>query len=83
LNWHTAVLQAEKGGPAVERLFEDWAPPSPTAWTLFTILEAKDWKHLPNGGGWCDQDEGLMEEIALLSQLSYLTEAEVRGPSHA
>lgn len=80
-DWHRAKLEAEKGGgPAVDALFDDWLPTNPkAARTLFMLMESTDWRHLPMDGGWLDQDECLMEDVALLSQMSQLVRSEVRG----
>lgn len=36
-------------------------------WDLWKMMEALDWKHLPNAGGLLDQDEALMQDLMTIS----------------
>jgi len=44
---------------------------------LYKTLDTRGWPHLPGTGGWLDQDEALMEDLATLSQLAYVLEAHI------
>ena len=44
------------------------------AWLLYPILKALDWSFLPHSGGFLEQDEALMLQIAYLSNLEKTVE---------
>ena len=48
------------------------------AWMLFPILKMLDWKFLPHAGGFLEQDEALMSQIAYLYNLEKVVKESVR-----
>jgi len=59
-------------------LFGDWSLYNPrAAWLSFSLLEASDWHHLPEAGGWYGQDEMLMEDLATLSEMAGYVRAQI------
>ncbi len=40
------------------------------AWRVWTMLEATEWRHLPQAGGLLDQDEALMSDLAAIGARS-------------
>jgi hypothetical protein len=82
--WNEAKLAAERGksdpSKGVDDLFEDWALKEPKlSWRIWTFMDATDWKHLPDQGGVLDQDEGIIEDVTLLSYMSSLVRDELKG----
>jgi hypothetical protein len=79
--WHEALVDAEKGyeRQGIDALFDDWHVQNEHhAWMLYTLWETGDRKHLFDAGGYLDQDEGLLSDVATLAQMSALVRAEVR-----
>lgn len=77
----TSKWRARHGKPSTENdkeLYEDWCPNYPKAsLLLYELMDATDWAHLPNSGGWLDQDEALMEDITLLARKAMFVRAHV------
>ncbi len=44
---------------------------------LYQFMDATDWKHLPGGGGWLDQDETLMTDITMLARMAGYVRAQL------
>ncbi|MCC6361866.1 MAG: hypothetical protein IT450_24285 [Phycisphaerales bacterium] len=44
---------------------------------LYEFLDATDWSHLPEGGGWLDQMEAQMEDITLIARMASFVRAHV------
>lgn len=83
MRWNQAKLAARKGQSIEDgaALFDDWKPDNARGlvWTLYTLLDATGWAHLPDAGGWLAQDESLMQDLALLSQMSALVMAQLEA----
>jgi hypothetical protein len=79
--YHTAILDAENGfnETGTDPLFEDWTPPPDPVVDLYMLWEAGGRQHLPDAGGWLDQDEGLINQLGLLAEKSAIIRAEVRN----
>jgi len=60
-------------------LFGDWLPHNPRAARLaYELMDATEWQHLPDSGGFMAQDEALMEDIALLSRMAGFVREQLR-----
>jgi hypothetical protein len=44
---------------------------------MYELMDATDWTHLPEQGGWFDQDEALMEDITLIARMASFVRAHV------
>lgn len=77
----TAKWRARHGKPSDdsdEELYDDWCPHYPkAALLLYELMDATEWAHLPNGGGWLDQDEALMEDVAQIARKAQFVRAHV------
>lgn len=71
------ALRGRPGGDGSE-LFGDWSLHHPrAAWMLYQFMDVTDWKHLPGGGGWLDQDESLMTDITILARMASYVRAQL------
>lgn len=80
IDYEQAKRDALKGRPRGDgsELFEDWSLHYPrAAWMLYQLMDATDWKHLPGGGGWLDQDECLMTDITILARMANYVRAQL------
>lgn len=61
-------------------LFDDWCPHNPrAAWLAYDLMDATDWQHLPDSGGWFEQDESLIEDITLLARMAGFIREQMRA----
>lgn len=60
-------------------LWEDWTPPGDPIVDLYMLWEAGGRHHLPDSGGWRDQDEGLVHQLGILAEKSAIIRVEVRN----
>ncbi len=61
-------------------LFDDWTLYHPKAsWLLFQWMDATEWKHLPNSGGWLEQDETLMTDLTTLARMASYVRAQIEA----
>jgi len=49
------------------------------AWLAYILMDSADWQHLPDGGGWFNQDELLMTDIATLTRMASYVEAQIEA----
>ena len=75
-------MAAEKGVFDADgsELFGDWCPTHPrAAWLLYSMTDALDMKHLPGAGGLLEQDELVMEDVALLRRMGAFVRAQLEA----
>jgi hypothetical protein len=44
---------------------------------LYLLMDSTEWRHLPGGGGWLEQDEALMADIVTLARMASYVRAQL------
>jgi len=47
------------------------------AWMAYLLMDRSDWRVLPEGGGWFQQDEGLLDSVSTLARMSMYVRAQL------
>ena len=80
---HVKTKRAARKGKRIgdgSELFGDWGVSNPNAaWTAYVMMDSTDWQHLPDGGGYFNQDEALITDIAMLSRMANYVEAQIEA----
>lgn len=77
MRWHVRRAKAMRGDIAEED--DSWDVLDPQrAWSMWTLLESVEWKHLPDAGGLLDQSEALLLDLSTITYQSTVIEQEVK-----